>query len=57
MVRAKQATSRSGKGVMAAVRGVKSPRLTTTLGVKKPKRFRPGTVALREIRRYQKSKG
>lgn len=26
-----------------------------TGGVKKPKRYRPGTVALREIRRYQKS--
>ena len=26
-----------------------------TAGIKKPKRFRPGTVALREIRRYQKS--
>ena len=24
-------------------------------GVKKPHRYRPGTVALREIRRYQKS--
>ena len=24
-------------------------------GVKKPKRFRPGTVALRQIRKYQKS--
>ena len=24
-------------------------------GVKKPHRFRPGTVALREIRRYQKT--
>ncbi len=24
-------------------------------GMKKPRRFRPGTVALREIRRYQKS--
>ena len=24
-------------------------------GVKKPRRFRPGTVALRQIRRYQKS--
>ena len=31
-------------------------RLVSTLGgVKKPHRFRPGTVALREIRRYQKS--
>ena len=28
---------------------------TTTKGEKKPHRFRPGTVALREIRRYQKS--
>ena len=27
----------------------------TTGGVKRPHRFRPGTVALREIRRYQKS--
>ena len=26
-----------------------------TGGVKKPHRYRPGTVALREIRRYQKS--
>jgi len=29
-----------------------APQLT---GIKKPHRFRPGTVALREIRRYQKS--
>ena len=27
----------------------------STRGVKKPHRYRPGTVALREIRRYQKS--
>jgi len=27
----------------------------STGGVKKPHRFRPGTVALREIRKYQKS--
>lgn len=26
-----------------------------TVGVKKPHRFKPGTVALREIRKYQKS--
>ena len=32
-----------------------SPLQTATGGVKKPHRFRPGTVALREIRRYQKS--
>ena len=27
----------------------------STGGIKKPHRYRPGTVALREIRRYQKS--
>eukprot|EP00997_Jenningsia_sp_PLL12_P008542 NODE_5329_length_585_cov_49.475746_g4617_i0.p1 GENE.NODE_5329_length_585_cov_49.475746_g4617_i0~~NODE_5329_length_585_cov_49.475746_g4617_i0.p1 ORF type:complete len:143 (-),score=18.17 NODE_5329_length_585_cov_49.475746_g4617_i0:108-536(-) len=46
--------------------GVKKPRkeltaktarktATTSGGVKKPHRYRPGTVALREIRKYQKS--
>ena len=29
--------------------------VSTSGGVKKPHRYRPGTVALREIRRYQKS--
>ncbi|VDO94761.1 unnamed protein product [Schistosoma mattheei] len=29
--------------------------LVTRVSVKKPHRYRPGTVALREIRRYQKS--
>lgn len=28
---------------------------TKSVGIKKPHRFRPGTVALREIRRYQQS--
>jgi len=32
-----------------------SPSLLRSGGVKKPHRYRPGTVALREIRRYQKS--
>ena len=36
--------------------GQKAPRKKpATGGVKKPHRYRPGTVALREIRRYQKS--
>ena len=35
--------------------GANSSRQTPAGGVKKPHRFRPGTVALREIRRYQKS--
>jgi histone H3 len=35
----------------------KAPRKSAipTAGIKKPHRFRPGTVALREIRKYQKS--
>ena len=33
----------------------KAARKAANGGVKKPHRFRPGTVALREIRRYQKS--
>ncbi|KAJ2046549.1 histone H3.1 [Coemansia sp. RSA 376] len=32
-----------------------APQAAATGGVKKPHRYRPGTVALREIRRYQKS--
>lgn len=34
---------------------VKEKRKPLTGGIKRPHRFRPGTVALREIRRYQKS--
>ena len=29
--------------------------ITTQEGIKKPHRYRPGTVALRDIRRYQRS--
>ena len=39
------------KQLITAVRS-KAPRIP---GVRKPVRYRPGTVALREIRRYQKS--
>ena len=34
--------------------GKRTKRISTG-GVRKPRRFRPGTVALREIRKYQKS--
>ena len=48
------------------ITGIKAPRKTLATkavrkmapahgGIKKPHRYRPGTVALREIRRYQKS--
>jgi histone H3 len=59
MARTKQ-TLRHGKGAKAPRIGKSIPanarkNAPTTGGVKKPHRFRPGTVALREIRKYQKS--
>ena len=42
-----------GKGKTLATKGRRRQRKSTG-GVKKPHRYRPGTVALREIRRYQK---
>lgn len=41
-------------GKKTRAKAAKAPRAVAS-GVKKPHRFRPGTVALREIRRYQKS--
>ncbi|OCB87035.1 histone 3 [Sanghuangporus baumii] len=38
-----------------ATKAARKTAAPATGGVKKPHRFRPGTVALREIRRYQKS--
>ena len=63
MVKFKQ-TPRKTKNKGKAPHQPKKPKLPTksgrkhaptTGGVKKPHRYRPGTVALREIRRYQKS--
>ena len=61
MARTKQ-TARKSTGGKAprkqlATKAARKSMATTaaTGGVKKPHRFRPGTVALREIRRYQKS--
>ncbi|KAI0079553.1 histone H3 [Panus rudis PR-1116 ss-1] len=61
MARTKQ-TARKSTGGKAPRKqlATKAARKTATAaaatgGVKKPHRFRPGTVALREIRRYQKS--
>jgi histone H3 len=48
MARSKQ-TARNSAGKVPRKSGKSQP------GLKKPHRFRPGTVALREIRRYQKS--
>ena len=58
MARTKQTARKSTGGKaptkhLASKAAVKS--LPKNTGVKKPHRFRPGTVALREIRKYQKS--
>ncbi|EJU02212.1 histone-fold-containing protein [Dacryopinax primogenitus] len=62
MARTKQTARKSTGGkaprkqlATKAARKTASKSGPTTGGVKKPHRFRPGTVALREIRRYQKS--
>jgi histone H3 len=58
MARTKQTARKSTGGkaprkVLATKMGRRSQ--PTTGGVKTPHRYRPGTVALREIRRYQKT--
>ena len=59
MARTKQTARKStgGKGFTRKQLATKAARKSapTSGGVKKPHRYRPGTVALREIRRYQKS--
>ena len=58
MARTKQ-TSRKSTGAKAPRKQLASKAARksapATGGIKKPHRFRPGTVALREIRKYQKS--
>uniref|UniRef100_A0A3P8UEV8 Core Histone H2A/H2B/H3 domain-containing protein n=1 Tax=Amphiprion percula TaxID=161767 RepID=A0A3P8UEV8_AMPPE len=60
MARTKQTARKSTGGKaprkqLAAEAARKSATATATGGVKKPHRYRPGTEALREVRRYQKS--
>uniref|UniRef100_A0AAA9SYR7 Histone H3 n=1 Tax=Bos taurus TaxID=9913 RepID=A0AAA9SYR7_BOVIN len=58
MARTKQTASKSTGGKAPRKQlATKAARKSapSTGGVKKPHRYRPGTVALREIRRYQKS--
>ncbi|TIA87124.1 hypothetical protein E3P99_03247, partial [Wallemia hederae] len=59
MARTKQ-TARKSTGGKAprkqlATKAARKTAAPAAGGVKKPHRYRPGTVALREIRRYQKS--
>lgn len=57
MARTKQTARKStgGKALRKSVASKAARKSSRVGGVKKPHRFRPGTVALREIRRYQKS--
>jgi histone H3 len=60
MARTKQTARKSTGGKaprkqLLAVGTIKRKSAPATAGVKKPFRYRPGTVALRDIRRYQKS--
>ena len=56
MARTKQTARKSGKAPRAQMATKHLGKSASqTGGVKKPHRFRPGTVALREIRKYQKS--
>mmetsp|Transcript_16815 Transcript_16815/g.24345 ORF Transcript_16815/g.24345 Transcript_16815/m.24345 type:complete len:138 (+) Transcript_16815:27-440(+) len=60
MARTKQTARKSTGGKFVrkqlAIKSVKTTAASKGVGgVKKPHRYRPGTVALREIRRYQKS--
>ena len=60
MARTKQTAKRNESGKQPNPKSIKAVQAArkaaaTTGGIKKPHRYRPGTVALREIRRYQKS--
>ena len=57
MARTKQTAHKStgGKAPRKALATKAARKCTLLGGVKKPHRYRPGTVALREIRKYQRS--
>ena len=51
----KQATSRKAPRKNIASKTTARETVPIEMGIKKPHRYRPGTVALREIRKFQKS--
>ena len=59
MARTKQTARKSTGGKVPrkyfATKSAEALVIPSSGGVKKPHRYRPGTIALREIRRYQKS--
>ena len=54
MARTKE-TACKNTGGLAPRKAIAAKKAPSTGGIKKAHRFRPGTVALREIRRFQKS--
>ena len=52
---ARKSTAQKVPRKQLAAQKVARKTVPTNIGVKKPHKFRPGTVALREIRKYQKS--
>ena len=60
MARTKTTARKSAAGIKKPRKQIRAKSARKTLekstgGIKRPHRYRPGTVALREIRRYQKS--
>ena len=60
MTRTKQASKKFTQGGKAPRKTIsfKAPAIKTTpipMNIKRPRRYRPGTIALREIRKFQKS--
>ena len=60
MTRTKQASKKANMSIKAPRKTIsfKAPAIKTApipMGIKRPRRFRPGTVALREIRKFQKT--
>lgn len=55
MARTKQTARKHDGKMVRKMLATKALRKTVPATIKKPHRYRPGTVALREIRKYQKS--
>lgn len=55
MARAKETARKASKGVTRKSSSKQAKKASGGSGVKKPRRFRPGTVALRQIKQFQKS--
>ena len=54
MARTKQLSKVSVPRQKTKTSAGRGKKVTTNIGVKKPHRFKPGTVAMRDIKKYQK---